>query len=53
MVVVNAKKVVVACYKHVFRVVWNASGKIANPPSQPDLEVGDTHVRYRDCNMFC
>ena len=55
MVMVNAEEVVVACYTHVFRVVWKTSGKTASspPPSQPDLEVGNTQVRYHDCNMFC
>jgi len=31
MVVVNGEEVVVACYKHVFRGVWKASGKTASP----------------------
>jgi hypothetical protein len=36
LVVVNANEVVVACYKHVFRVVWNASSKTVSPPPNPN-----------------
>jgi len=41
MVLVNVEEVVVACYKHVFRVVWKASGKTTSP--SPPTRLGSQH----------